>query len=96
MNEAAMISIRSIEGFRRGDYDMITNHIEDLMEDEYRRRKENKDKTKKRNKIKETIPIEEEAVVFVIGKGRSNIKRICGKFKDSEFILNVLKEEVVQ
>ena len=34
-----MISIRSIEGFRRGDYDMITNHIEDLMEDEYRRRK---------------------------------------------------------
>lgn len=80
-----MISIRSIEGFRRGDYDMITNHIEDLIEDEYRRRKRRhrQDKKNKEEKIKETIPIEEEAVAFVIGKGRSNIKRICGKFKDS-------------
>ena len=46
--------------------------------------KEDKDKIKKeKKKIKETIPIEEEAVAFVIGKGKSNIKRICGKFKDS-------------
>ena len=81
---SVMISIRSIEGFRRGDYDMITNHIEDLMEDEYRRRKRRQKQDKKREeKIKETIPIDEEAVAFVIGKGKSNIKRICGKFKDS-------------
>ena len=45
-----MISIRSIEGFRRGDYDMITNHIEDLMEDEYRRRKRKQRQDKKKRK----------------------------------------------
>ncbi len=81
-DKSIMISIRSIEGFRRGDYDMITNHIEDLIEDEFRRRR-NKRQKNKENKVKETIPIEEKAIAFVIGRNKSNIKRICGKFKDS-------------
>ena len=64
---SVMISIRSIKGFRRGEYDMITAHIEDLIEDEYRRRKRQDNKVRK-EKRKETIPIEEEAIAFVIGK----------------------------
>ena len=84
-DKSIMISIRSIEGFRRGDYDMITAHIEDLIEDEYRRRKRNRRQNNKEieNKVKETIPIEEAAIAFVIGRNKSNIKRICGKFKDA-------------
>ena len=79
---SVMISIRSIKGFLHGEYDMITAHIEDLIEDEYRRRKRQDSKIRKEKK-KETIPIEDKAIAFVIGKGRSNIKRICGKFKDA-------------
>lgn len=82
-DKSIMISILSIEGFRRGDYDMITTHIEDLIEDEYRRRRRNRRQKNKENKVKETIPIEEKAIAFVIGRNKSNIKRICGKFKDA-------------
>ena len=56
--------------------------------------KQRQDK-KKENKIKETIPIEEEAVAFVIGKEDQILKESVESLKILEFILNVLKEEVV-
>ena len=80
-----IISIRSVEGFKIGEYDMITAHIEDLIEDEYRKRRkqirENRQKEREKNIHKVPIKIKEAAIPFVIGKNRSNIKRICGKFK---------------
>ena len=78
-----IISIRSVEGFKIGEYDMITGHIEDLIQDEYRKRRKQirENRHNEREKYIHKVSIKETAIPFVIGKNRSNIKRICGKFK---------------